>query len=114
MFDQRVKKSMTPQLVHELCVNLGVNRPFYPHQPFSTSKSETDRAGQRAGSETKRGTRELRCEYVGARISRRVKERARGGIKRRREKQKEVEESELLFPVTPGQSCRSPPVIELH
>ena len=55
------------------------------------------------------------CEYAGARISLRQNESARGEKKRCREKRERVvEESKLLFPVTPGQSCRSPPVIELH
>lgn len=38
------------------------------------------------------------------------KERVRGEAERERE----VEETEPLFPVTPGQSRRSRPVIELH
>lgn len=59
---------MMSPLVRRLCVNLGVNRPFYPHQPVLTSERETDRAGQRAGSETKKGTRAPRREYTAARV----------------------------------------------
>lgn len=71
-------------------------------QPFLTS--DTDRAGQRAGSGTKREREKLRREY----IQERVRE-SEGG--KRCERGGRVW---LLFPVTPGQSRRSPPVIELH
>lgn len=64
----------------------------------------------RAGSESKKGTRALCWEYTEARISQRRKERESEG----RGKEREVEETEPLLPVTPGQSRRSRPVIELH
>lgn len=77
VFDQHVKKSMTSPQVHQLFVNLNVNRPFYPHQPFLTSESETDRAGQRAGSETKR-EQESCAVNMQEQESAREREKARG------------------------------------
>lgn len=88
-------ESITPPLVHQPCVNLCVNRPILS----TLTLLNIQQTAQDRGQEVSQKKEQEHCVV---------------NTQTERERQREVEDSEPLFPVTPGQSRCTHPVIELH